>query len=246
MGLLRINLFAYPRYSHYYFGDYYDEAYLSLGIYPWFDSRRLHTWYDPVYEHDRWSHHRSEPRWEERGRADYNSRRADTNLRPARTFREQESRLARLPETQRRSLQVTQPITTVASRRKPPMKFERINTDARQKISRQATAVRTFREERNRWESASAAKTTPPQAERRETALPPKERKLTVTPAVAQREPVSAPSRQNRVSQPERVHIPPPPVVGGSGKPGIFRKGPPARPANEEGRAKKDGDVRKK
>ena len=74
LGLLTASLFAYPRYSHYYFGDYYDDAYLRLGIYPWFDSRRLHTWYDPIYEHDRWQNRRSEPRWEERERDEYSQR----------------------------------------------------------------------------------------------------------------------------------------------------------------------------
>jgi hypothetical protein len=98
MGLLRVNLFAYPRYSHYYFGDYYDDAYLRIGIYPWFDSQRLHTWYDPIYEHDRWRNRRSEPRWEERERGKYNRRRADKDLRPARTYREQKSRLVKLRE----------------------------------------------------------------------------------------------------------------------------------------------------
>lgn len=34
LGMLRLNLFAYPRYRHYYFGDYYDDAYLRVGIYP--------------------------------------------------------------------------------------------------------------------------------------------------------------------------------------------------------------------
>ena len=120
-GLLRVSLFAYPRYCHYYFGDYYDDAYLTTGIYPWFDSQRLHTWYDPLYEHDRWRNQRSEPRWEERERDEYNRRRADKDVRPARTYREQEARLTKLPEPQRRTLQVAQAITAVvASRATPP------------------------------------------------------------------------------------------------------------------------------
>jgi len=131
-------------------GDYYDDAYLRIGIYPWFDSQRLHTWYDPLYEHDRWRNQRSEPRWEKRERDEYNRRRADKDLRPAWTYREQESRLAKLPEPQRRAYQFVQPMTVAVTRRETPLKFERINTDARQKISRQATAVRTFRDERNR------------------------------------------------------------------------------------------------
>ena len=245
VGLLRVNLFAYPRYSHYYFGDYYDDAYVSIGIYPWFDSERLHTWYDPVYVHDRWQNRRSEPRWEERGREEYNRRRADRDLRPARTYREQESRLAKLPEPQRRAFQVAQPITVAATSRAAPLKFEQINPAARQKISKQATAVRTFRDERNRWESTAAAPktvkppkerggTVTPPVERTETVKPPRERGDTVTPPAEPREPASVPPREARVRQPERVRIPAPPIVGNSDVPEISQKGPPARPDYED------------
>lgn len=245
LGLLEVSLFAYPRYSHYYFGDYYDDAYLRLGIYPWFDSRRLHTWYDPIYEHGRWQHQRSEPRWENRQRDDYNHRRADRDLRPARTYREQESRLARLPEPQRRAFRVAQPITIAATRREAPLKFEQINTATRQAISKQATTVRTFRDERNRWESPTVSPKTvaQPAGDRKPAVTPPlrrteppasQERRGTVTAPAAPREPAFVPARRTTLSQPERVHIPAPPIVGRSAGPGSVQKSPPARPANED------------
>ena len=199
MGLLQISLFAYPRYHHYYFGDYYDNAYLSIGIYPWFDSQRYHTWYDPVYEHSRWRYRRSEPRWDERQRHEYDRRRDNRDLRPARTFREQEYRVARLPETQRQALQVTQPITAIAARREKPMKFERIDTGERQKISKQATAVHTFRDERSRWEAPSAGsqKTVQPSGERKVTAPPQTGRQETV-PLVRERNVPAPPPQTGR------------------------------------------------
>ena len=40
IGALEIGLFTYPRYNHYFFGDYYDDAYLRVGIYPWFECER--------------------------------------------------------------------------------------------------------------------------------------------------------------------------------------------------------------
>ena len=272
VGLLRVSLFAYPRYSHYFFGDYYDDAYLRIGIYPWFDSRRNHSWYDPIFEHDRWRHQRSEPRWEEHARDDYDRRRADKDLRPARTFREQEFRLAKMPEPQRRAFQVAQPVTVAVASRTTSLKFERINADSRQKIAKQATAVRTFRDDRTRWESAPSSPKTAPQAkeavrlakeraavvtpptERQEAVRPAKERAVAVTePAArketpapaAQRTPVLAPPRESRVTQPERVKIPAPPIVGRSGSPGIFQKGPPSRPDNE-GRDKEGKELRRK
>jgi hypothetical protein len=314
LSLLRFSLFAYPRYSHYYFGDYYDDAYLRIGIYPWFDSRRVGTWYDPVYEHARWTKQRTEPRWEAHARDEYNRRRADTALRPARTYREQESRLAKLPEPERRAHQVAQPMTVAITSREAPLKFEQINRDAQQKISRQAAAVRTFGDERNRWESTKAgpAPVQPPKDRsgmvpapvgRPATVQPPKDRggmvpapvgrpatvqppqdrggmvpapvgrPATVQPpkdsggvvpspvgrapvvqpprdrggAVpqpiehkgaaappAQRGNAFVPPREVHVNQREKVQIPASPAVGRSGVLGIFQKGPPARPADED------------
>ena len=123
IGMLQVSLFTYPRYSHYYFGDYYDDAYLRIGIYPRFESERSHTWYDPIYEYDRWQNRRTEPRWEEHERHEYDLRRADKDLRPARTYREMETRLAKLPEPQRRDLQMARPLTAVVAAKATPLKL---------------------------------------------------------------------------------------------------------------------------
>jgi hypothetical protein len=219
VGLLRLNLFAYPRYSHYYFGDYYDDAYVTIGIFPWFGTHRSHMWYDPVYEHARWSHRRTEPRWEEHGREEYHRRQSDKNLRPPRTYREQESRVAKLPEAQRRAFQVAQPLTAVAARRETPMKFERITPEKRQEIKKEATAVQTFGHERNRWESTTTSQRKTPGAnsERKELVAPPatvprdrvqpdKERKTVPVPPVAvQRETVQPPRERKSVVTPPAV-----------------------------------------
>jgi hypothetical protein len=276
LGLLRVSLFAYPRYSHYYFGDYYDGAYLRIGIFPWFESRRHRTWYDPIYEHDRWRHH-AEPRWEEHHRDEYRRRYDDRNLRPAHTFREQEARLSRLPEPQRHDSRMVQSLDVAVSSRKTTIKFERIDTDTRQKISTQATAVRTYRDERNHWESSKTTfRTAQPagehkptkalSAERREMSPQPSEtHKSSVTPQVenrqtvqpiknsgsmvttpgSQRERISSPSRETRVSRPERVQVPDSPIVGDSGKSGFFRRGPPSQPVGES-RDRMETDNRRK
>ena len=214
LGLLRVSLFAYPRYHHYYFGDYYDDAYLRIGIFPWFDSRRLHSWYDPVFEYDRWHHQRVEPRWEERERTEYDRRRADKELRPARTFREQESRAAKLPEPQQRGFQVTRPLTGVVTHRETSLKFERINSDTRQQVSRQANTVNTFRDERNRWESTVPSPRAAQSPQDHKTAvMPALEHKETIFPrehkdtgsSPAQR-PQSEPSRPDRAVTPPAEH----------------------------------------
>ncbi len=173
LGALTANLFTYPRYSHYYFGDYYDASYVRAGIYPRFEGDRIHTWYDPIYEYDRSRYRQKDPRWEEQQRHEYDLRLADKQLRPARTYREQETRLAKLPESQRTHLEVAQLLTTAVARKTIPVKFEQINTDARQKIAKQATDVHSFRQERTRWEATPAAP---------KTGQPPAEHKGPVTP----------------------------------------------------------------
>ncbi|MFA7368822.1 MAG: hypothetical protein WC334_04180 [Kiritimatiellales bacterium] len=207
VGLLQVSLFAYPRYHHYYFGDYYDDAYLRIGIFPWFESRHHHIWYDPVYEHSRWRHHRSEPRWEEHERDEYRRRCDDKNLRPAHTFREQESRLEKMPEPQRHTFQVTQPIETAAARKTTAIKFERIGNDARQKISRQATEVHTFSDKRTRWESpAAGSKTAQPDRENKPAATPITGHRQIIQPTV-ERKPEASPEPMRRTTvQPETEH----------------------------------------
>ena len=235
--LLQDCLFAYPRYCHYFFGDYYDDAYLSFGIYPWFECRRYGTWYDPTFENDCWRHRRNEPRWEEHERERYEHRRADASLRPSRTFREQEARLSALPLAQRGALQVAQPLASVAASRKSPIKFEQISTEARQAISKQATAVHSYRDERTRWESVSTSPrraqtseprtaTAAPQIERQPTVQPGREYRSTGNAPVVQREPTFVAPRQMDMRQSERVQIPSSPVVGRSSGSGGYRSSP--------------------
>jgi hypothetical protein len=49
----------------------------------------------------------------------------------------------------------------------------------------------------------------------------------------AQQKPAFIPPRETQVSRPERIQIPTSPVVGKSGKRGIFQKGPPTNPSAE-------------
>jgi hypothetical protein len=198
IGMLQFSMFTCPRYSHYYFGDYYDDIYIGIGIYPRFECERRHTWYDPIYEHDRWRHRRTEPRWEEHERHEYDIRRADKDLRPPRTYHEMETRQSRMPESQRRDIQIAEPLSTVVTDKKAQMKFEPIKTDARQKLTREATDVHKFSEERNRWESAPAGpKTVQPPSERKGPVTPPTGRGESVTPPTERKGP-AMPSSERR------------------------------------------------
>jgi hypothetical protein len=183
IGNLEFGLFTYPQYSHYYFGDYYDSVYIGIGIFPWFECEQRHTWYDPIYVHDRWRHHKDEPRWEEHERKEYDRRRADKALRPPRTYREMESRVSKMPESQRTNFQIAEPIERVVTRKMTTFKFEKIKPEARQQLSRHSNDVHKFVEERSHWESQGAGRKAGqtgmervPSAERKEMA-PPVERK---------------------------------------------------------------------
>jgi len=195
--ILTVNLFVYPSYCHYYFGDYYDDAYLRVGIYPWFDSVRIHRWYDPLYVHDRWRHHKTDPRWEEHERHEYDLRRANKDLRPPRTYGEMESRLAKTPKSQQEDLQLAQPLSVVAAGKASPLKFERINTEARDRIAKQAAEEHALREGRSRTESPIGPKAGPAPAARREAVAPRREREESVTQPVERAEP-GAPRRERR------------------------------------------------
>lgn len=155
LGLLRVNMFCYPRYSHYYFGDYYDDAFIRVGIFPCFESVRRHSWYDPIYQYDRW--HSRDSRWDEHARNSYELRRNDRELRPPKTYREQESRVSRLPEKQRDNFQIARPYGAGSSEKSANRRFEQTDSDTRRKFSKQSNDVQNYREERRQWESTAQA-----------------------------------------------------------------------------------------
>ena len=170
--VLTVNMFVSPRYHHYYFGDYYDAAYITVGIYPRFDADRGRGCYDPIYQHDRWRHRRSDSRWEEHQRRDYDERRANVDLRPARTYREQEVKVAKAPEAQRRKMAVAQPLAQAVANKSTKMKFERVKPEKRAVIAQQTADSNKFREERRDWETKKSASAAPPSKDRPAPTLP--------------------------------------------------------------------------
>jgi hypothetical protein len=156
IGNLEFGLFTCPRYNHYYFGDYYDDLYIGIGIFPWYECRTRHSWYDPIYEHDRWRHHKVDRDWDNHERQEYDRRRNDKDLRPPRTYREMEQREAKLPEAKRNDIRMAESFDKVVANKKSTMKFEPVKKDEMQKISKQSTDLRKFGDNRSRWESSPA------------------------------------------------------------------------------------------
>jgi hypothetical protein len=55
-GVFGVSLFCRPAYGHYYYGDYYDDHYVTLGIRPWFYYNSPRAGYDPLFGYYRWYH----------------------------------------------------------------------------------------------------------------------------------------------------------------------------------------------
>jgi hypothetical protein len=232
VGALQVSLFAFPRYHHYYFGDYYDDVYVREGIYPWSDSVRVHIWYDPIYVHERWSHHRTDPRWEEHNRRDYDMRRDDRNLRPPRTYRKMEDRVSTVPEPQRKNFRVAQPLSAAVNDKATQTRFEHINNDARQKIAKQADDLRKFGDDRHRWETPKGGpKTGQTPADRKEPVTPPTNRKGPATPPSDRdrKEPVAPPTDRKGPATPPGDRDRKEPVT-----PPTDRKGPATPPSDRD------------
>ena len=160
LGAVSASLFAFPLYSHYYFGDYYDDSYARFGIYPWFECTRSPFWYDPIFVYARWHNRRTDPRWEQHERENYQHRHDFRDDRPLRTYRAQEERHARPNEPLRRDVQLGRPLSAVIANPKA-LRFERVTPAARERIVRQTTEVHTYQEARTRWEAEPATAKSP-------------------------------------------------------------------------------------
>ena len=270
IGMLQINLFTRPRYCHYYFGDFYDDAYLKIGIFPQFENERLHRWYDPIYMYDRWHNRQTEPHWAEYERHEYDLRRADKGLRPPKTYHEMETRQARMPEDQRKNIHIARPLTEAAASR-ATMRFEQINTRTQRKITTQATDVQKFRDKRNQWESSPITQKGAQPTKGYQGVTQPTEHKGPVSVPVEHKGPVMQPTehkgpvsqpaeRKGSVNQPadnapafvsprnvratksEKVKVPQSPIVGKSVNSDKSNASPPSKPVEERQRANDTGN----
>ena len=153
IGNLQFSLFSYPRYCHYYFGDFYDDFYVGLGIYPWYECGTRHLWYDPIFTYDRWHYRRTSPQWSDHLRHEYALRRADSSLRPPRTYRELEAQFSKTPARQQSNSRMVEPLQSYAKSKDAPFKFSRMNDKQRDEIFGRTNEMNDFRQERMHAES---------------------------------------------------------------------------------------------
>lgn len=240
LGMLRLNLFTYPRYRHYYFGDYYDDAYRRAGIYPWYQCQTIHTWYDPLFVYDRWHFGRTDPHWAADQARGFELRRANRDLRPARTYADLQVQMSRLPANRRPERPLVQSVKTYAASQSTPVKFERISTIERQQIAVKSEETRNLRNQRSHWEGPAAAMPPAtkhgPAAETRpapEVAATPPIVHPTTRPPKEARQPQVVPPQAVRVTHPERVVVPNPPSVPKPSESRYIEKQPPNHPVQE-------------
>ncbi|MGA1863910.1 MAG: hypothetical protein ACMUHX_02485 [bacterium] len=109
------------------------------------------------------------------------------------------SRVSRMPESERKSFEIAEPMPRVVERKTTTFKFEQIKPEARQQISRHSNDVHRFAEERSRWEAQGAGrKAGHPDIER----VPSAERKERTLPGEDRRGPEMKPSKRME-SEPE-------------------------------------------
>lgn len=169
VAVLAGDLFARPRYSHYYFGDYYERQYFRSGIYPVYAFHQSDYGYDPLFAS--YIATQRAPRAEviERFRRDYRYLRDNPNVRPPRTYagfqqlasrRDLDPRLA-----SRRNL--IEPLSQLSRQDTDrPFRVERLEPDRLTRYRDTIRETRQYQEERQRLErenvrQAPAAGRTP-------------------------------------------------------------------------------------
>ena len=97
VGAFSVSLFCRPAYGHYYFGDYYDDRYVALGIHPWFYYSSPRFGYDPLFVYYRWYHvdHMGEREWDRHLVAWHDYYRGHPDMRPPHTLAAEREMLAR-------------------------------------------------------------------------------------------------------------------------------------------------------
>jgi hypothetical protein len=172
------HFFCRPAYSHYYFGDYYATSYLSVGITPWFNFTyaRGPRFYSSDFCYYENHYRRSNPNWSVDIRLGYERYRDNVNLRPARTFVNQQTVINNITINNNKTvvnnskntvinntnnLALAKPFKTYANNLNKntdsPMKVERINDTKVREFSKNAAEVRKMSNERVTLERNFAA-----------------------------------------------------------------------------------------
>jgi hypothetical protein len=132
------HLFLRPRYSHYYFGDYYASRYRDSGFYPSYAFYSSRMGYDPIFSYRRWEH-RGDRDWLRTREREFISLRDNEALRPARTFA-----ALRAKGDRGEALALAAPLEQVARSEKGEMRFRKLSDSQREEIVNRRQEIRKF------------------------------------------------------------------------------------------------------
>jgi hypothetical protein len=192
-GSLTVCLFSRPAYCHYYFGDYYDAGYARRGIYPWYEYRDRHDWYDPIYSHEIWQHRRDDPKWDEHARGEFKNRQDNRDLRPPRTLVEQQKTAGRLSPIEAKKVTTALPLSVFSKSAQAGVKFEPVTPARRKEIEQQTKDIQKSQATRVQQERV---------------ARPELPRSPTTAPQPVNRGPTTAPKPEERVTTPPTTVMP--------------------------------------
>lgn len=131
VSLLIGDLFARPRYDHFYFGDYYDRAFFRAGIYPVVSFHNSRHGYDPVFARYVATQRMAPDEFTRRLRDEYHYRRDDPEARPPRAHPTPPRLEARHDIDFRVTVQseMVEPLSKVVKRQDLPFRFEPVSQD---------------------------------------------------------------------------------------------------------------------
>ncbi len=159
------NLFVQAGTGQYYFGDFYGQTYVGMGITPWFSfafATGPPVFYDPLFSYYSVIAVRQNPRWLVEVREQYNVRLAQPALRPARTYIEQtrilerDSRIAR-DHGLRPPLALARPLHEVAAEGLGSRRLVRVAEAERRQLLERTAQLHNYREQRLQAEQRGAA-----------------------------------------------------------------------------------------
>ena len=159
LGQFTSHLFSRPRYSHYYFGDYYEASYNTAGYYPWFSYNSSGRGYDPFYARQRWQH-RQDNDWHQRIERDYGHRRDNENARPPRTLAAQIVQNKITVNTTDQIPQMALPLAELTKSQDTKQRFQTIDKNERQQLAQRGQEIQKFRKERQQLEAKEAVAAT--------------------------------------------------------------------------------------
>jgi len=200
------HFFARPTYSHYYFGDYYEQRNFSSGIIPWFSYHNSRYGYDPIYARSSYRH-RDDGNWYSNLRRDYIDRRGNADRRPPRTYSSQQTYITRtnINQTTINNISIGKTGSQYAASRGGRNRLVNVDAGRRTEIVRQNAEVRRTADVRRRVEANTPDRDQPREkAVRREAVRSPYVGNRVATPATR-----TAP-RRPEVSRPDPTVARPP------------------------------------